>query len=71
MLTNSQIKLCDCTLVRSPMTTPFWISVKGPMKQSSPMAHSYRLDGSTTVQLRPNWTERMEEVYILGFDNVF
>ena len=38
IVTNSHTKLCDCTRVRAPMRTPFWISVNGPTKQSSPIA---------------------------------
>src|SRR6185312_12907655 len=37
MVTSSQMKACDCTRERAPTTTPFWISVKGPTKQSSPI----------------------------------
>ena len=37
IVTSSQMKACDCTRVRAPITTPFWISVNGPTKQSSPI----------------------------------
>src|SRR4051794_9067310 len=36
-VTSSQMKLCDCTRVRAPITTPFWISLNGPMKQPPPI----------------------------------
>ena len=32
-----------------PMTTPRWISTKGPTNESSPMVHPYKLTGSMTV----------------------
>ena len=37
IVTSSQMKAWDCTLVRAPTTAPFWISVNGPTKQSSPI----------------------------------
>src|SRR5215475_3349249 len=38
MVTSSQMKACDCTRERAPTFAPFWISVKGPTKQSSDAA---------------------------------
>ena len=37
IVTSSQMKACDCTRVRAPIAAPFWISVNGPTKQSSPI----------------------------------
>jgi hypothetical protein len=37
MVTSSHTNACDCTRVRLPIVTCFWISTKGPMKAPSPM----------------------------------
>ena len=56
MVTSSQINACDCILLDAPIDTPFCISTNGPMKQSSPILQSYRLQGSTTRTFVPKDT---------------
>lgn len=56
MVTSSQINAWDCILLDAPIDTPFCISTNGPMKQSSPILQSYRLQGSTTRTFVPKDT---------------
>ena len=57
--TSSQTKACDWILVRLPRRQSFWISTKGPMKQSSPIWQPYRFTGSITVTPVPKFTSVM------------
>src|ERR1044072_1451111 len=66
MLTPSQIKLCDCTRVRSPTTTLLCISTKGPTKQLSPILHSYKLTGCTSFTSFPKTTSRICDDKMMG-----
>src|SRR5262249_36891368 len=66
MVTSSQTKLWDCTRVRAPIFTSFWISTNGPMKQSSPISQPYTFAGSTTVTLLPKRTSTMPMRLSLG-----
>ena len=40
---------------------------KGPMNEESPILHSYKLHGSTTVTLEPNSTSRILHEKVLGW----